>query len=129
MTRHTVLFTLAIITNQIWYIAVIIRVYIIPSNSDMHLSNLCFRSLSNLSNCIVLFLSLGRNHKIYAHLCGCCHRKIQNCFVNNISVHLNYSNNNQLETALSNDFNRSSTQDEINHSTQEKNSHLIYIKW
>ncbi len=109
MTRHTLLFSLAILTNQIWYIAVLIRIYVLPSHSDMHLSNLCVynRTLSNLSNCIVLFLSLGSNHKIYSNLCGCCHQKIQNCFVENISLNLNYDNNDQLETKLTSDFNHS----------------------
>eukprot|EP01084_Bolivina_argentea_P271709 462407_1 len=72
--RHSLLFGLAIITNQIWYIAVVTR-------RKKGLSDFCFRALENAANCIVLFLGLKQNSKLYFCLCGCFHQLMQKCFL------------------------------------------------
>ena len=93
MTRHTILFGFATITNQIWYITVILKFYIFPhfgyKDVNWHITNFCFRAIENTANCLVLFLSLQKNLKLYLFCCGCCHWNIQKCFVNGLKSQIN----------------------------------------
>ena len=81
MTRHTILFGIAIITNQIWSISVLLQ---LNRNINLIVSNFCFRALENTANCMVLFLSLKANEKWYLWLCRICHTQIQNCFIKSL---------------------------------------------
>eukprot|EP01084_Bolivina_argentea_P279121 477139_1 len=47
ITRHTILFTLVIITNQIWFIIILLRTYVIPQDIDFHASDFTFRVFGN----------------------------------------------------------------------------------
>eukprot|EP01084_Bolivina_argentea_P270227 459441_1 len=97
ITRHSILFGLTIITNQLFYTELLIRMYIIPTTYDIHFSNFCFRALENTLNCIALFLSLQSNLGTYASLCGCCHMAIQNCFLRNIARKIGFEYNANIE--------------------------------
>ena len=85
MTRHTILFGIAIITNQIWYITVLIQYY---RNYRLYFSDFCFRALENLCNCIVLFMGLRKNLKYYMCLCSCCDKRMEICFIGRIQKKL-----------------------------------------
>eukprot|EP01084_Bolivina_argentea_P279122 477140_1 len=93
MTRHSILFTFAIIANQIWYIAVLIQLNF--DNVRYGMTTFCFRALGNTVNCIVLFLSFKSNVGIYLCICGCCHRGIQKCFIKNLKSKLYKGFNNK----------------------------------
>ena len=88
MTRHAILFGIAIITNQVWYITVLVQY---NQNINFYLSHFCFRTLENTANVIVLFLGLKANWNCYMCLCGCCHRNIQTCFIKAIHDQTNES--------------------------------------
>ena len=42
----------------------------------------CFRGVENAGNCIVLVLSMNRNHRYYLRCCGKCHVCLINLFTN-----------------------------------------------
>ena len=85
MTRHTILFGIAIITIQIWYITVLIQY---DRNYRLYISDFCFIALENMCNCIVLFLGLKKNLKCYMCLCSCCDKKMELCFIGRIQSEL-----------------------------------------
>lgn len=91
MTRHTILFGIAIITNQIWYITVLIQT---KKDYNFYISDFCFRALENLCNCIVLFMGLKKNLKCYMCICSCCDKKMEKCFIRRIQKKLDEANGN-----------------------------------
>lgn len=87
ISRHTLLFGTAIITNQIWFLGLLFQNGIISNKLtfDIYVSPFCFRSLENMANCIVLFLGLRKNNYCYLLICGCCHKRIEKCFKHNVN--------------------------------------------
>ena len=81
ITRHSLLFGLAIITNQLFFGANILLFSKIGFTSyKYHFVPFCCRSIENTANCIVLFLGLKQNRKLYFKICGKCHSSLSLCF-------------------------------------------------
>eukprot|EP01084_Bolivina_argentea_P272017 463031_1 len=81
MTRHTLLFGITIITNQLWFIAQLLKKFIVSNSVDYHVSTYTFRVLSCTVNCIALFFSSEENFDLYKSYCKCCHKALQKCFI------------------------------------------------
>eukprot|EP01084_Bolivina_argentea_P023302 43452_1 len=75
IVRHTLLFSVAIITNQLFFIALVIS--FLSTNETWYL--FVFRSIENLTNVMVLFLSIGKNKKIYYFVCKYCDKCVRKC--------------------------------------------------
>eukprot|EP01084_Bolivina_argentea_P013281 24883_1 len=66
MTRHTILFGFAIGTNQLFFISLVIGLFAGTLRWWIYI----LRSSENLTNIIVLYLSLSTNRDIYMKICG-----------------------------------------------------------
>eukprot|EP01084_Bolivina_argentea_P097607 175459_1 len=84
ITRHCILFTIAISANMIVFVAFVFIVF----NKTFTLSHKSYmvipyiaRQLEDLCMVIVLFLNLNVNHSIYNKICKICHVGCLNCCV------------------------------------------------
>lgn len=91
ITRHTLLFGIAIITNQMWSIGLILADGIYHNK---HYPNpftiFCFRSLESTANCIALLLSFKTNEGLYIKCCKCCHNKFEKCIICCVQCNLDH---------------------------------------
>ena len=80
MTRHTLLFGSAVITNQLFFIGLIVTFI-----TDTFLWYIyVLRGFENLANIIVLYLSLQVNNTLYLSICKSCHIKLRDCFTKSV---------------------------------------------
>eukprot|EP01084_Bolivina_argentea_P143327 251729_1 len=82
ISKHSILFGIAMITNQCFYIGIILEEYFRIDKinyTEAILILFSARALENLVNALVLWLMLAINLKLYFKLCGICHTKMQNC--------------------------------------------------
>eukprot|EP01084_Bolivina_argentea_P143325 251727_1 len=82
ISKHSILFGVAMITNQCFYIGIILEEYFRIDKinyTEAILILFSARALENLVNALVLWLMLAINLKLYFKLCGICHTKMQNC--------------------------------------------------
>ena len=81
MTRHTILFGIAIGTNQLFFVSLVIGIFEGALSWWVYI----FRSTENLVNIIVLYLSLSINRDIYMRFCGKINNAVKTCCVNQIT--------------------------------------------
>ena len=82
ITRHSLLFGLAIITNQLFLGSqMIVFSNIGFTKFKYHFIIFICRSIENTANCVVLFLGLKPNRKLYFNICGKCHLLLAGCFM------------------------------------------------
>ena len=80
ITRHLILFGVAIITNQLFLGSdIIVFSNIGLSKFKYHFIIFICRSIENMANCVVLFLGLKHNWKLYTKICGKCHLWLAGC--------------------------------------------------
>ena len=78
ITIYTVIFGIAILTNQLFLGSLFTGLYFEVLQPYTYL----FRSVENMANIIVLFLSVKINHHYYHRICGSCHKGIKICCIN-----------------------------------------------
>ena len=82
IVRHSLLFGIAIITNQVFFVALILVFWGKGEVAEnIHFMVFCCRSLENTANCLVLLLGMSKNHWIYNKCCGKLHNGFTNCFI------------------------------------------------
>lgn len=82
ITRHSLLFGFAIITNQLFLGSqMVIFSNIGYAKFKYHFVIFICRSIENTANCIVLFLGLKPNRNLYFNICGKCHLLLARCFM------------------------------------------------
>ncbi len=88
--RYSVLFTFAIITNQLFFTANMVNHVVDGVSDHFHWIIYCFRGIENAANCVVLLLALNGNHPYYLVVCGKCHSSLVGLFtVNTENVLMN----------------------------------------
>eukprot|EP01084_Bolivina_argentea_P182223 314628_1 len=83
ITKHTLLFTISILTNQFFLLSIIVSFATTDSFGWYWTS---FRGTENLANVIVLYLSLAMNTRKYKCLCDKCHKRVKKCFMHKSHV-------------------------------------------
>ena len=82
IVRHSLLFGIAILTNQIFFIALIMVFWAKGEVADnLHFIVFICRSLENTANCMVLLLGMSKNGWLYDKCCGKLHKGMANCFI------------------------------------------------
>ena len=76
MIKHCVLFGIAMISNQLWYVTTIIDALEISNTnfSSVLIRDYTARSVENTINIVILWLVLTVNNDKYVRLCNCWHR-------------------------------------------------------
>eukprot|EP01084_Bolivina_argentea_P282185 482983_1 len=80
IARHGLLYSVAIIINQILYLWLLIKIFLIPSDLHIHASDFFYRAIGNTVICMALYLSSHQNYETYTYLCTCFHNRVQKCF-------------------------------------------------
>lgn len=87
LIRHSILSTISIIFNQIWYSILFYYTFIYRGTPDNQKLNdiisieLSIRTIYLMVNCIILYLNLNINHWLYYFYCKKCHLCCYNKFV------------------------------------------------
>eukprot|EP01084_Bolivina_argentea_P003779 7121_1 len=83
ITRNSLLGSLAIIANQLFWIGYMYDVYIVRDITVNLYPSIVYsmRSCENMINVMVLYLSLTINDKMYFKLCNSCHKACYQCNV------------------------------------------------
>ena len=89
MIKHSLLFGIAIISNQLWFIGLIFML----TTGKFQWYIFIFRGTECLVNVIALFLNLKYNKDIYMKLCFACHNGMQFLFIKSIHNKGNNVNN------------------------------------
>ena len=80
MIKHCVLFGIALLSNQLWYVSVLVDIqsiqYVIDHWTSVLLRVYVLRAVENLINIIILWLVLKVNNDKYVCLCKCWHKCI-----------------------------------------------------
>ena len=96
MTRHTILFGIAIGTNQLFFMSLVIGIF----DGTLTWFVYIFRSTENLINIIVLYLSLSINRDVYMRFCGKLNNMMKACCVNQITKKGNKDENEAMHLEL-----------------------------
>ena len=83
IVRYCILFSIAVITNQIFFITVLVNHWDSNVRIKAHWLIFISRGIENVANCAVLFLSLNTNHGCYLCICSKCHAYLKNLFTGN----------------------------------------------
>ena len=78
MIKHSLLFGIAILMNQTWYISSIINALILSDTNYplILIRSYTSRAIENAMNIVILWLVLKGNNNRYIYLCKCCHQCI-----------------------------------------------------
>jgi len=77
MAKHSVLYSVAIITNQLFFIGVMLMAFTDLGHDYFTIGLimiLVLRAIEDVVNVLALWLILPQNKHIYRCCCGCCHR-------------------------------------------------------
>ena len=80
LTKHMVLFGIAIITNESWFLYMFIATYS-GFNFVENISGYEARAMETMVNVIALWLVLNINHDKYIFWCRCCHLTVSKCCI------------------------------------------------
>lgn len=79
ITRHCVLFGIAILSNQLFYTSGYIISFYPPTNNVLIGIVYQLRALENMINIMVLYLCMTLNSDLYQKLCSICHTQLMKC--------------------------------------------------
>ena len=76
ITRHCVLFGIAILSNQLFYTSGYIISFYPPTNNTLIGIVYQLRGFENMINVTVLYLSMALNNDFYQKICSICHESL-----------------------------------------------------
>eukprot|EP01084_Bolivina_argentea_P290283 498582_1 len=90
ITRHSLLFGVAILSNQLFYTSGYIISFYPTTNNVLIGIVYQLRALENIVNVMVLYLSMTINNEIYRNICSFCHNNVMKCCTKSVQKATDY---------------------------------------